>query len=639
MIYELFALALVNKSGTHFIARYFDSDGYTVCTYDGMKNKGVPLVEPSIPGENCMFGPSIKLPKDYTVYQVFYFLCGGLDSQQEFYRTRLDVLSRKFNLQITPDTLDKLPTVSYMDDKLKEMEDKDRFWISNTERSRRTFKEYISKDQPSAPPAQDHIEPESEEETEPPVRTATSRKKFQHTNLDLAVQSASRTPQKSHPPIVSGSHSNPQSPAKSLSSLPDSEFDLNCRCGLQGNGNLMYNSEAGRAIQCEDCKSWSHMACQKNGRASHLKVTDPFQCDFCDPSSLLPMKDTVRRSLRRQMTSRARLNKPLRERLCVGRGALSRVNEFWYPVRVLNYNEQADNWNVMWWRGCTFPKGSKIKPGTITSVHEDDLVDSLWGDRTGRRKIRLGRWKHACEAETVEDILANPSSRPYPYEMGRAMAMFTPLLKQLLTDPHGAKATEVPAKRWLEDEKKDVKRGIVPFVGTLTILERAQLANWFEREVMDGDVTRRHEWTALLTIAHAHTLYIARRRSRSLDPLTQQQIEEAWTSQKDEISNPWCDVDVDRECLETFEEQLFERSSFAGVAGHYQWGLDSGDHQDGWNPYMGLPEHWNHGDREGSDEECQVGPHFIALKRPRSQSVDRSRPKARPVPKKKRRLA
>ncbi|KAF9562489.1 hypothetical protein CPC08DRAFT_609038, partial [Agrocybe pediades] len=54
--------------------------------------------------------------------------------------------------------------------------------------------------------------------------------------------------------------------------------------------------------------------------------------------------------------------------------------------------------------------------------------------------------------------------------------------------------------------------------------------------------------------------------------------------------------DVDKECLEAFEEIMFENSKLAGIAGNYQWGLDAGDHQDGWNPYAGLPEYFNHGD-------------------------------------------
>ncbi|KAG1765239.1 hypothetical protein EDD22DRAFT_755237, partial [Suillus occidentalis] len=54
--------------------------------------------------------------------------------------------------------------------------------------------------------------------------------------------------------------------------------------------------------------------------------------------------------------------------------------------------------------------------------------------------------------------------------------------------------------------------------------------------------------------------------------------------------------DVDLECLSVFEQRLFEKSAQSGSAGNYQWGLDAGNHQDGWDPYAGLPSYWNHND-------------------------------------------
>ncbi|KAG1745694.1 hypothetical protein EDB19DRAFT_1632070, partial [Suillus lakei] len=55
--------------------------------------------------------------------------------------------------------------------------------------------------------------------------------------------------------------------------------------------------------------------------------------------------------------------------------------------------------------------------------------------------------------------------------------------------------------------------------------------------------------------------------------------------------------DVDLECLSAFEQRLFEKSAQSGSAGNFQWGLDAGNHQDSWDPYAGLPSHWNHEDR------------------------------------------
>ncbi|TFK34965.1 hypothetical protein BDQ12DRAFT_580868, partial [Crucibulum laeve] len=54
--------------------------------------------------------------------------------------------------------------------------------------------------------------------------------------------------------------------------------------------------------------------------------------------------------------------------------------------------------------------------------------------------------------------------------------------------------------------------------------------------------------------------------------------------------------DVDLECLAALEEQMFENSVAAGVAGNQQWGLDAGSHMDRWNPYSGLSSQWNHKD-------------------------------------------
>ncbi|KAG1755805.1 hypothetical protein EDB19DRAFT_1625105, partial [Suillus lakei] len=33
------------------------------------------------------------------------------------------------------------------------------------------------------------------------------------------------------------------------------------------------------------------------------------------------------------------------------------------------------------------------------------------------------------------------------------------------------------------------------------------------------------------------------------------------------------------------------------------WGLDAGNHQDGWDPYAGLPSHWNRKDRNEGDPD------------------------------------
>jgi hypothetical protein len=75
-----------------------------------------------------------------------------------------------------------------------------------------------------------------------------------------------------------------------------------------------------------------------------------------------------------------------------GRAGLARNGDFWYPVRLLQYNEKDKTWSVRWWRGCTFEptsESSTAAPGSIIQINETDLVDSLWGDRMARRAIRV----------------------------------------------------------------------------------------------------------------------------------------------------------------------------------------------------------------------------------------------------------
>jgi hypothetical protein len=67
------------------------------------------------------------------------------------------------------------------------------------------------------------------------------------------------------------------------------------------------------------------------------------------------------------------------------------------------------------------------------------------------------------------------------------------------------------------------------------------------------------------------------------------------------------------ESLERLEEEMFEPSVLAGIAGNYQWGLDAGDHQGSWNPYGGT-EHLYLDDRESSEDEHEVSS-YIPLDR------------------------
>jgi hypothetical protein len=181
---------------------------------------------------------------------------------------------------------------------------------------------------------------------------------------------------------------------------------------------------------------------------------------------------------------------------------------------------------------------------------------------------------------------------------------FKRLLKNLLTcGTNDLRKETIPAKLWLESTKKPIKTTLIPYCGSLSIVERAEIANWF-LTIINKDA---HLWLGRLPLAHAFTLYIAEhlKSNPKMAGLTGDAlIKKAWEVQFTGTPSLLTDVDVERECLERLENEMFEVSQAARVAGHYQWGLDAGDHQD-WDPYTGMQD-LNCGDRLGSDAELVV---------------------------------
>lgn len=59
-------------------------------------------------------------------------------------------------------------------------------------------------------------------------------------------------------------------------------------------------------------------------------------------------------------------------------------------------------------------------------------------------------------------------------------------------------------------------------------------------------------------------------------------------------------------CQSKLEDEMFEVSQRAEVAGFYQWGLDVGHHQDNWDPYANLPSNLNRGDFGHDDDLLDI---------------------------------
>lgn len=64
-----------------------------------------------------------------------------------------------------------------------------------------------------------------------------------------------------------------------LTSRSASPHPIQCRCGAQGDGNLMIDGLD--TVLCVTCGKYSHIACQRSGRANHIPSGEDFECSEC----------------------------------------------------------------------------------------------------------------------------------------------------------------------------------------------------------------------------------------------------------------------------------------------------------------------------------------------------------------------
>ncbi|KAJ7166933.1 hypothetical protein C8R46DRAFT_899417, partial [Mycena filopes] len=316
--------------------------------------------------------------------------------------------------------------------------------------------------------------------------------------------------------------------------------------------------------------------------------------------------------------------------LLAGKGALARHGIYWYPVRLIS--KASDGWVVSWWRGNQF----YLQPPPANTVAETDLRDELWANAAARRQLRLGRWTHACEAKLDDDELFEFRDEPYTDEIEKALQPHLTTLEDLLSNPD-AEHPQIPAAVWsnaMRTAKSQkggelFKHGGVPYSGaSVKLQDCARIANWFYHHV-DGAQKSLLTWVGCVPLAHAYTIVIAyRNREHILDQVQDSQrysamdrqtaiFEIAWDLQKTPTARL---PDIDHECLNAFEERLFEHSFAAGRAGNHQWGLDAGAHQENWFPYAGIPAYWDHDDREDESESELVVSLSFSLYFPHSHS-------------------
>ncbi|KAJ7705174.1 hypothetical protein B0H16DRAFT_1295048 [Mycena metata] len=371
-----------------------------------------------------------------------------------------------------------------------------------------------------------------------------------------------------------------------LSWMAPRGFDFSCRCGDHGPDGLEF-ARGLEVIHCEKCSTWSHVSCQRFGRAAGLPKSTPFYCDRC-----------VRMELPIPSAPKAGRKRTQRIELKVGMGALAKYGKYHYPVRLLLRLPRRQGWRVRFWRGCAYPPDVP-PPDPEKAVTEDDLVDSLYGNQAARRRIRLGKYMHAHEIPVEEDLLANFQDQPFSPRLDAILSPYIDVLFAIFSKPF-EQNLHIPSVQYVLASKK--KDQTIPYAGDLNVKEQAEIMNWFCNTI---PYAKDHltDWVGSPAHAHAITIVIAALNEKELRlhrdfPSQESEVAQttamwkwAWQLQQHRGRIPA--VDVDRECLGLLEQWMFESSDDAGLAGDEQWGLDAGHHQDRWVPYKGLPAAWS----------------------------------------------
>ncbi|EKM79081.1 hypothetical protein AGABI1DRAFT_128246 [Agaricus bisporus var. burnettii JB137-S8] len=612
LIYELVGVSLVSSSssGNHFTARFHEDK--SVYMYDDMTSGGRAMRVRDGVVNRHVGGHPPKYPSKHAVHHAVYFLKGGLDAQQAFYEARLATIKKDFDITVGTENPTNSTIITY-DGKLTRMPSYRRTWIRN-ERNQNLYDEYVDPvighlpvevDRPVTPLRS--LTPLPLESEEPLDKSDKSRGKA--VNMDELYNRVHTPDDNDELPTVetlltvASKNTFPRlSPRVALT--PPRAADTNI-----DNDSLMDEDPDGSVEPTtmgdeRDCKRRSHLACQPSG----LLPLGRWKCHYC--STLDRPKPSGDVTSRRMLTNVWMVNRKLPDRLRPGVGALCKLGDFHYPVRLLKYDASTKTWDVQWWRGCRFLSGGPHRlPDDITSEPESSIADAHWGEPMARRDIRLGVWTLASTLkEDTLDYMSDVNYMPYTPDIHLALGPAISTLKHIIEAPDTMDASDVPILQKsrgikvnsFENMVKDAPRGALP------MRERAGITNWLYRHL--GADARQQ--TAM---CHACTIWIAEKLQTVNWPKPDGSdwIQEAWRIQTNSGRSNL--IDINKTCISKLERLMFEFSKNTGKAGDFMWGLNLGDHQDQWDPYKLVPKDWIVNDHEVDSSANDIGWDYIKV--------------------------
>ncbi|KAF5338688.1 hypothetical protein D9758_017577 [Tetrapyrgos nigripes] len=537
-----------------------------VFSYDGMENMGYSQLVKGKIGD-LLAGTTGYQPDGYQTVCAVYSLKGGIVAQEKFHEDCVKIALQKLDLQLDGTRSTTLTKPGY-----REM----------TREETVNWKPHISITE------------------------------YQQTHSD-SRQVVKPEPAHSYSPSPGPSPTTPLRTIPSSSPPPSTPLPILCRCGVENDGHRELIKQV--TVQCDKCHRWSHLACLVNRMEPTIK--GEFLCHVCDPASML---DTSSSQIIESLKQGVQLRANVAKRLYAGRTVLVQMDAntlFYYPGRLLH--QEKGKWTIKMWRGIKHENANKV----LENISVKRLVDGLYGDREGRRSIRLGRFIRTHEERDPADIASDWQVYQYNTEVDRALYKHKAMLQKILhhtinSEFSALSVSSVPALALYLNEGNPgyaifrnhqymtavtLFRRPCPayFTGGITTDDQARILNWLHINVQSFLSAPPKDFE--LCIAHARTLFLAHCHRETflgcieagLSELEREQsaLHQAWQRLVD-FSGKTVDgkmkrlkADVDREALQILEKVMFDRSQKAGVAGSEQWGLDVGPPEDLWWPYDG----------------------------------------------------